>query len=349
MNKFIGSIFVKSFFIFCAPPLFHAVCFSQTLATSDSTIAGVRDTTQIMSYRINDRVDFIYERPKTFEFIGNSASNLAIYSRITFQKKNIVKIGAMTAITALFVAYDQELYDGTRRLGQRLHISSKDNTKTYISIGDVPLFRGPSDLGSTLYFIGDGWTHTAIAAGFLSYGLAASDNRALQTASQLAEGMLAAGFSTQLIKHITGRETPATADAPGGVWRLFPNQAKYHKHVPNYDAFPSGHLATAMMTVTVIAENYPEHKYIRPLGYTLMTLLSFQMINNGVHWASDYPLALAMGYSMGKIAAHRGRKIIEKNDSSSAVGQQPVRGPVLSIMPVLQDGNRLSVSVQLQF
>jgi hypothetical protein len=255
----------------------------------------------------------------------------------------------MAAITTLLVAYDHDIYEGTRDLGKRWNISTRDKTKTYISLGGVPIFRGPSDLGSTLYFIGDGWTHTAIAAGFLTYGLVDNDNRALQTASQLAEGMLAAGFATQLLKHITGRETPATADAPGGVWRLFPNQVDYHNHVPNYDAFPSGHLATAMMTVTVIAENYPEHKYIRPLGYTLMTLLSFQMINNGVHWASDYPLAVAMGYSIGKIAVNRGRQVIDKRKSSPAMGEPPARKSALNIMPVLQDGRRLSLLVQLQF
>jgi hypothetical protein len=32
----------------------------------------------------------------------------------------------------------------------------------------------------------------------------------------------------------------------------------------------------------------------------------FQMVNNGVHWVSDYPLGIAMGYVIGKIAAHLG-------------------------------------------
>jgi hypothetical protein len=77
--------------------------------------------------------------------------------------------------------------------------------------------------------------------------------------------------------------------------------------VPHYDAFPSGHLSTAMMTTTIISLNYPEYKFIKPLCYTLMGLCGFQMLNNGVHWMSDYPLALAIGYSFGKIAVARGR------------------------------------------
>ncbi len=71
----------------------------------------------------------------------------------------------------------------------------------------------------------------------------------LQTASQIAQGMVACGITTQVLKHITGRETPSRATQDGGIWRFFPNQKDYHEKVPKYDAFPSGHLATAMMTL----------------------------------------------------------------------------------------------------
>ena len=90
---------------------------------------------------------------------------------------------------------------------------------------------------------------------------------------------------------------------------MFPNQFAYAKNVPNYDAFPSGHLATAMATFTVISENYPEYRFIKPLGYTLLTALSFAMLNNGVHWISDYPLSLAMGYAFAKISIAHDRHI----------------------------------------
>ena len=63
-----------------------------------------------------------------------------------------------------------------------------------------------------------------------------------------------------------------------------------------------------MSTVTVIANNYPEYTFVRPVGYSLMGVLGYQMLNNGVHWASDYPLAIALGYGFGKIAVRKGRK-----------------------------------------
>ena len=70
-----------------------------------------------------------------------------------------------------------------------------------------------------------------------------------------------------------------------------------------------------MSTLTIITENYPEYPIIKPIGYTLMTLLGLQMMNNGVHWASDYPLSIAMGYYLGKIAVNGGRNPI--NNSAS--------------------------------
>ena len=203
-----------------------------------------------------------------------------------------------------------------------------DKTKTYLKIGGVSVFRGPSDLGSAFYFIGDGWVNLGLMGYFEARGLMKDDWRALQTGHQLAEGLLVTGFTTQLLKRATGRETPRGATAPRGVWRMFPSFAEFQARRTRYDAFPSGHLATGMMTVTVIAENYPEKKYVRPLGYTLLGALSFQMVNNGVHWASDYPLGLAVGYAIGKAIAAGGRTAAKRTGPAgpSAVKFAPYLG-----------------------
>ena len=158
-----------------------------------------------------------------------------------------------------------------------------------------------------MYFIGDGFTHFSIAGSFLAYGLAKNDNRAEQTASELTESIITTGFATQLLKHLTGRESPFVSTERGGEWRIFPNQANYARHTPHYDAFPSGHMATAMTTLTVISSNYPEYRFIRPVGYSMMSLLGFEMLNNKVHWASDFPLGLALGETFAKIAVRKGR------------------------------------------
>ncbi|RZL09668.1 MAG: phosphatase PAP2 family protein, partial [Hymenobacter sp.] len=109
------------------------------------------------------------------------------------------------------------------------------------------------------------------------------------------------------LKRTTGRQSPFRSTQDRGRWFFLPSYNTYQRNVSNYDAFPTGHLATAMATVTVIAENYPEYHFIRPVGYGLMGLLGYAMLNNGVHWASDYPLGIALGYGFAKIAVRNGR------------------------------------------
>ena len=132
---------------------------------------------------------------------------------------------------------------------------------------------------------------------------------------------------TQTLKHVSGRQTPSEATAPGGRWRPMPSLGDYSKNVPAYDAFPSGHLATAMATVTVVALNYPEKRWIKPVGYGLMSVLAFQMVNNGVHWASDYPLALAIGGTVGRIAVESGRTVLTGANAADTRRVEPVLAP----------------------
>ena len=291
--------------------------FPRTAVLQEILNNSTREDTQ--TYQINENTQYIYQKPKPFEFIKNGLVAIGTLIKMSVKKENLRSLGVVTASTLLMIAYDQQIVDEAQRIGTRLNISSDNFLKTYVAVGDYPIFQGPTDLGSTLYFLGDGWTHSAIAFSFLGFGLLKNDYRAQQTFSQLAEGMVSTGTSSQILKHITGRESPFAATVPGGRWDFFPDQIEYHKHVSEYDAFPSGHLATAYMTYLVIKENYPEKKYIKPLGITLLSLLSYQMLNNGVHWISDYPLALIIGHAGGKIAVKRGRKVISANGETEKV------------------------------
>ncbi len=82
-----------------------------------------------------------------------------------------------------------------------------------------------------------------------------------------------------------------------------PSIKEYQKNQPKYYSFPSGHLSTATAVVTVIANNYPDIKWIKPLGYSLLGILGFSLVNEGMHWYSDFPLAFLLGYSLGNIIA----------------------------------------------
>jgi len=295
-------------------------------------------------YRFGDNREFIYEKPKLYQFLFHAPKDFYINFSGAFIKENLWKVGAIAAATGILVAYDQPIVDEAKDMGRRLNLSSKEGLTSYFDFAGMSM-RGPTDLGSAIFFIGDGWTHATIAASFLGYGLTSNNHRALQTASQLLEGFLTTGLTVQFLKHISGRETPNRASAPGGAWKLFPHPSQYSKNQPKYGAYPSGHLATSMMTVTVIAGNYPDQKYIRPLGYTLMTLLAFQMMNNGVHWASDYPLGIALGYTFGKIAVRRGRTEVKENHSS----RQRNQPTSLVLIPILLEENGIGVRVQYSF
>ena len=46
-----------------------------------------------------------------------------------------------------------------------------------------------------------------------------------------------------------------------------------------------------------------------------MVPLAFQMVNSGVHWYSDYPLAIYMGYTFAKIVVGR-RRIVRPGETA---------------------------------
>lgn len=225
-------------------------------------------------------------------------------------------MGWVAASTALLLVYDQQIVDEAHRFGQKIGVDGTNNLKTIGKLFGFFPVEIPTDLPSALYFIGDGWTDVTIMTSFFTYGLIKDDARALQTSSQLAEGILATTIVTQILKHITGRQSPFRSTEPGGKWDFFPDQVKYHKNVPAYDAYPSGHLAAGIVTLEVIAGNYEEYTFIRPLGYSLMTILCLQMLNNGVHWASDYPLSVVMGYTIADLVLARGRKKINTDNKA---------------------------------
>ncbi len=277
-------------------------------------------------YPAPDRGVYVYERPRPFSFAANMARDLGAVPRHTFCRERVPLIAGVVSSTFILWGADQHITDAAQWLGRELQLKKNSTQRTVVEVpvrygnGHVlPLqFNAPDNLNSTFYFLGDGWTHLSITGSFWAYGLIGRDNRAAQTASQLTESILVTGLAVQTLKHLSGRESPYTTTYPRGRWRLFPNQKTYSQHVPNYDAFPTGHLATAMTTLTVIAENYPEHHFIRPVGYGLMGLLGYAMLNNGVHWASDYPLGIAMGWGFAKLAVARGRREVAAGGSIGA-------------------------------
>ncbi len=194
-------------------------------------------------------------------------------------------IVGVAALTGGLIMVDHETYVASKSLYDR-----------------SPVMKSVSE---SFVHVGDGSTHLGIAAAFGLFGLIAHDDRALRTGSQTVEALLASGITVQLLKRIAGRESPEKASGSRGVWRPFPNLKSYEHDQAKYYSFPSGHITTTMATLTVIAENYPEEKWIRPVGYVLLAGVGIGLVNVRYHWYSDLPLGLLLGYAFGKIAAHR--------------------------------------------
>ena len=293
---------------------------------------------RISEYTVAPGITWHYDKPKPFRWALHIPRDLGQFPTYAFRKENTnTLIGLAVSSVVLWVA-DQAIVNESQRFGRFLGLQPKSTQKSlfsfpfHIGSANLPLeFNVPDNLNSTFYYLGDGWTHLTVATSFWVYGGIKKDNRALQTSSQLGEAIFSTGLVVQALKRLTGRQSPYVATKDRGEWHLFPAYSRYQSFVPNYDAFPTGHLATAMATVTVIAENYPEYHFIRPLGYSLMGLLSYSMLNNGVHWASDYPIGIAIGYTFAKIAVRNGRtRVKAASDTDPAVhgtGMAPSRRP----------------------
>jgi membrane-associated phospholipid phosphatase len=251
-----------------------------TSAAVDSSAAeesAAKDSTDITFTRFNIM-------PKWHEMITNVPGDWTKFFQVTFRENKIPLYLTISALTAATIATDDKSWQVTRKN----HDASRFATK----------------FDEFWTEVGDGRTQFGLAAAFGLYGLISKDARAVRTASQIVQTVFASGAVVQVMKHITGRQTPNTATTPTGDWVFFPNQIDYAKHVSTYDAFPSGHVTTTLATVIVIAENYPEVWWIRPVGYAVTALVAYGMVGTGIHWYSDYPLAVALGYTFGMIAAH---------------------------------------------
>lgn len=304
-------------------------CISTIVVKAESkrdtlVLKASRDTFKERKAQIID-VDSTYSlmfyRPKPFQFFKYIPSDLAGLGKAAVAKKNLPEWGIIIATTAVLIPFDQRITDASQQFGRYLHLDPSRKSKTLLQfdLGNfhVNAMEIPDNANSTIYYLGEGWSSILMAGSFYGYGLISNDYRAIQTSSQITEAIFALGLTTQFLKRITGRQSPFRVDGdpnptPGGKWHPFISPAKYQKSVSNYDAFPSGHIATIMATITILAENYPEKNYIKPVGYSLMGLLGYSMLNNGVHWMSDYPLAIAIGYTCGKIISSRGHQIIPK-------------------------------------
>jgi hypothetical protein len=317
-------LYRKILFIFILS-CFSIVSFSQVLVLDSGKIIntpGEIIKPKQKEYNVGNGKIFVYQKPRYFSFLTRLPKEAAGIGTATLQRKSIKPLLLIAGTTALLMLNDESISQGVTSFSNTIHLSPEESNKDILSIKigntSTSLLKAPQNINTALYQFGQGFPSLLIGAGLFTYGKIHHNYRAISTASQLTETFILMGVGTQLLKRITGRQSPSETTDLDGSWHAFPSFKNFQNHTPAFDAFPSGHLATLMSTVTVLADNYPEVKWIRPVGYSVIGLVGYSMINNRVHWASDYPLALALGYLCAKQVVKNNRRVMQ----TSSTGRQ---------------------------
>ena len=254
---------------------------------------------------------FCYSKPQPFSFVTHAPKTISMTFKETFSRKSLPVLSAIALSTLVLIPFDQDITNGVQKLSNNIDLNSDIVYSNVLGfkMGSkyIPIYQAPHNLNTAVYSLGEGFTSTILSGGMFIYGKIKRDNRTLQTASQIMQAQIAVGLITQVFKRVSGRESPRVSSASGGVWRPLVSFSNFQNHTSKYDAFPSGHLATMMATVTVLTSNYPEKKWLKPVCYALTGMVGYAMVNNGVHWSGDYPLALGIGYLCGKVTVNMNR------------------------------------------
>ncbi|MFZ4592302.1 MAG: phosphatase PAP2 family protein [Ignavibacteria bacterium] len=190
-------------------------------------------------------------------------------------------LGAGTIITAGLIATDQSSYNYIHKGTERTSLFRKTSPE----VTEFGANYGLLSLGA-----------------FAGYSLFFNDRKAQETSFLAFEAFLTSSVWVVGIKWITSRQRPSAQEesqsAAGGKWSgpvaYFRTNPK--KSITNYDAFPSGHTATAFSIATVIAKQYDQTLFVPILSYAAASIVGITRIGESTHWASDVFVGAVLGY-----------------------------------------------------
>jgi membrane-associated phospholipid phosphatase len=153
-----------------------------------------------------------------------------------------------------------------------------------------------------------GTTLFALSLGLYLFG--GSISRTLRDAGRtLFLGLLSAGISVQILKHIIGRARPSvTFDTV-----FIGPSVKYA-----YDSFPSGHTASAFCLAFIFSQFFPKY---RGGFYLFGVIVALYRIDGLSHFPSDVMAGALLGTIVGKI-------IWMKSSGEKRHGEEAVRTPL---------------------
>jgi membrane-associated phospholipid phosphatase len=169
--------------------------------------------------------------------------------------------------------------------------------------------------------MGHGNFAIALFGGFGIYHFISGNKKSWDVTIVGFESFILSGVAVQLLKNIFSRERPSSASVDGGKWNgVFARFKKGNKNksIANFDAFPSGHSATAFAAASTLSYFYPDGA-VPYVAYTLATAVSISRVMEATHWVSDCVLGAGIGYLSTQL-------IIKWNDfpSNASVSFMPV-------------------------
>jgi membrane-associated phospholipid phosphatase len=255
----------------------YAVKCNQTDSTIQKTRHNFYKTDSIFSFR----------SPKGYfpSLLNNLEEQMVSPFKLS-SKQWLMTVGAAGITIALF-HFDGEI-DEWARVQKQKH-SWVNKTSPVITN-----FGGPWGIYSVL------------ATGAIS--AVCSNEKGVQTALLATQAMITSGVWANIIKVLTGRERPMAdyvfSKSEGGAWygpfAAWDQDLAVRKPITAFDAFPSGHTATAFSIATVFATQYKDHKAVPIIFYSAATLVGISRLTEHEHWASDVFVGGLLGYLCGK-------------------------------------------------
>lgn len=165
----------------------------------------------------------------------------------------------------------------------------------------------------TLAFLG-GPGPFVIGSGLIAVGVASGSSGELGAGRRITESVLLAASINALAKGFFGRALPGVQTN-----HRFEFARGFHHHNGGFVAFPSGHTAagfalaqSAVEETDRVAPNLT--RFVAPAAYLGATGIGIARIYQHVHWASDLPVAAAIGLWSGWTV-----------ESRSKAGRKPAR------------------------
>jgi len=294
-----------------------SVSFGQTTGSpnneTDISCSVRQDYTEVATVSaIRDRSVVSSETIILYSGIVMSDSSLQTNQEITsmamepsgFLDKNrtMLTIGGSLAVTAALLATDQATYNTLYLWKMNHHFVNQAS----------PIITN----------LGDGKTSLVLFGGAFAYSFAFGDKGAKEIGTIGLESFALSGIAAYVLKLTFSREQPNVATRSGGTFygpfAFFRQDQNSGKGWSFFDAFPSGHTASAFAAATTIAD-FCSTPWVSAASYSIASMVGVSRIMEQTHWASDVFVGGLIGYYS--------TKLVEKlNDSPQDFFVEPAMG-----------------------